>query len=167
MKKKKELKQPRKTASKPRPVARERKASFESFVRLDKSAVLFLIFGFCLIHWLIRVFIAPVYTIEEADQLLMSQSLQAAYEARQPPMLAWLHALAIMAFGLSQPVVFAIKYILLFVALSFYYLAARNVLIKPGVSAAAVVWTWTAGLVTALWRPAATLRPGAATSRLP
>jgi hypothetical protein len=142
--KKKELKQPRKTASKPRPVARERKSSFESFVRLDKSAVLFLIFGFCLIHYLIRVFIAPVYTIEEADQLLMSQSLQAAYEARQPPMLAWLHSLAIMGLGLSQPVVFAVKYILLFAALSLYYLAARNVLIKPAVSAASVAaWALT------------------------
>ncbi len=143
MKKKKELKQPRKTA-KPRPVARERKPSFESFVRLDKSAVLFLIFGYCLAHYLIRVFLGPVYTIEEADQLLMSQSLQAAYEARQPPKLAWLHALATMGLGLSQPVVFAIKYILLFVALSFYYLAARNVLIKPAVSAASVAaWALT------------------------
>lgn len=136
-------KQPTKTA-KVRQTARERSSWLEAFVRLDKSAVLFLIVGFCVVHWAIRLLVAPVYTIEEADQLLMSQSLQSGYEARQPPMLAWLHALAAMAGGLSAPVVFAIKYLLLAIALSFYYLAARNVLIRPGVSAAAVAaWALT------------------------
>lgn len=135
--------QPIRTAKARRP-PRERKSSLETFVRLDKSAVLFLIVAFCVVHWAIRFLIAPVYTIEEADQLLMAQSLQVGYEARQPPMLAWLHALAIMAGGLSGPVVFAVKYLLLAVALSFYYLAARNVLIRPGVSAAAVAaWALT------------------------
>ena len=68
-----------------------------------------------------------------SDQLLLSQSLQIGYEARQPPMLAWLHALAVMAGGISQPVIFGLKYLLLFIGLAFYYLAARNVLIRPGV----------------------------------
>jgi hypothetical protein len=140
---KQERRQPRK-AAKTRQMTRDRKSSFEAFVRLDKSAVLFLIFAFCLVHWAVRVFIAPIYTIEEADQLLLSQSLQVGYEARQPPMLAWLHGLAIMGGGLSPPIVFAVKYLLLFGALAFYYLAARNVLIKPAVSAAAVsAWALT------------------------
>lgn len=113
-------------------------------MRLDKSAVLFLIFCFCVAHWVIRVAIAPVYTIEEAGQLLLSQSLQIGYEARQPPMLTWLHALAIDGMGLSTAVIFGIKYLLLFVALAFYYLAARNVLVRPGVSAGAVgAWALT------------------------
>jgi Dolichyl-phosphate-mannose-protein mannosyltransferase len=140
----KERRQPRKLAPPRRPPPRERKQSFESFMRLDKSAMLILIFLFCLIHWAIRVMIAPVYTIEEADQLLLSQSIQVGYEAREPPMLAWLHALAIMSVGLSGPVVFGVKYLMMFVALAFYYLAARNVLIRPGVSAAAVAaWALT------------------------
>ncbi len=141
-----ERRQPRQQLPQKRrlPTPRERQSSFESFLRLDKSAVLFLIFMFCLIHWAIRVFIAPVFTIEESDQLLMSQSLQIGYEARQPPMLAWLHALTIRGLGVSAPVVFALKYLLMFAALSFYYLAARNVLIRPGVSAAAVAaWALT------------------------
>ncbi|MBI1361819.1 MAG: hypothetical protein GC155_16205 [Alphaproteobacteria bacterium] len=118
--------------------------TLESFARLDRSAVIFLIFAVCLINWAVRVLIAPVFTIEEADQLLMSQSLQFGYEARQPPMLAWIFALAAMGPGLSTAVVFAIKYILLGAALTLYYLAARNVLVKPGVSAAAVAaWTLT------------------------
>lgn len=113
-------------------------------MRLDKSAVLFSIFAFCLIHWAIRVLIAPVYTVEEAGQLLLSQSLQVGYEARQPPMLAWLHALAVMGGGLSPPIIFAVKYALLFIALAFYYLAARNVLVRPGISAAATAaWALT------------------------
>ena len=141
------MKQPRRQPRKKRktrPPQRERKSSFEPFARLDKSAVIFLILAFCVIHWAIRVFIAPVYTIEEADQLLFSQSLQVGYEARQPPMLAWMHVLAIAGGGLFPPVVFALKYLLLFVALASYYLAARNVLIRPGVSAAAVAaWALT------------------------
>ena len=141
------MKQARRQPKKPpprRPPPRERKSSLDSFVRLDKSAVIFLIFAFCLTHWLIRVFIAPVFTIEEADQLLLSQSLQVGYEARQPPLLTWLHALTIGSVGLSAPAVFALKYLLLFVALTFYYLSARNVLIRPGVSAAAVAaWALT------------------------
>ena len=123
---------------------REQGSSFESFVRLDKSAVITTIFLFCLVHWAIRSFIAPVFTIEEADQLLLSQSLQVGYEARQPPMMPWMHAFAVMGGGLSPPIVFAVKYVLLFVALTFYYLASRNVLIRPGVSAAAVAaWALT------------------------
>jgi len=141
---KKVRRQPKKPPPQRRPPPRERKPSFDSFVRLDKSAVLFLIFAFCLIHWAIRVFIAPVYTIEEADQLLLSQSLQVGYEARQPPLMTWLHAVVIGSVGPWGPVVFALKYLLLFVALVFYYLAARNVLIRPGVSAAAVAaWALT------------------------
>src|SRR5690606_3776352 len=76
--------------------------------------------------------------------LLLSQSLQVGYEARQPPMLAWLHYFATMGGFVSPPIIFALKYTLLFIALTFYYLAARNVLIRPGVSAAAIAaWALT------------------------
>jgi len=144
----KQSKKPARTVAKPakarRKPPRDQSLVLESFLRLDKSAIIITIFFFCLIHWAIRTFIAPIYTIEEADQLLLSQSLQVGYEARQPPMLAWLHAFAVMGGTLSPPIVFAVKYILLFVALTFYYLAARNVLIRPAVSAAAVAaWALT------------------------
>jgi hypothetical protein len=135
---KKERRQPRKLPPPKRRAVRERRDSFEAFARLDKSAVIFLIAMFCVLHWAIRVLVSPVFTIEESDQLLMSQTLQLGYEARQPPMLAWLHGLVAMWPGLSGAAVFAIKYVLLFFGLTFYYLAARNVLVKPGVSAAAV-----------------------------
>jgi len=119
-------------------------SSFEALVRLDRSAVLTAILFYCVIHWMIRVFIAPVYTVEEANQLLFSQTFELGYEARQPPMMAWLHWLATRAGGISPPIVFAVKYVLMFIGLAFYYLAARNVLIRPGVSAAALgAWALT------------------------
>jgi hypothetical protein len=133
-----------KTATARRKPQREQGGWVESFVRLDKSAIITSILIFCVVHWVIRVFIAPIYTVEEAEQLLLSQSLQVGYEARQPPMLAWLYTLAVMAGGLHPPIIFAVKYTLLFIALTLYYLAARNVLIRPTMSAAAVgAWALT------------------------
>lgn len=129
--------------ARPRRPAREKRYTLAAFVRLERSAVIFLIFAFCLVHWAIRLAVSPVYTIEEADQLLMSQSFQAGYEARQPPMLAWLHALVSVG-GPHQAAVYGLKYVLMFVGLTAYYLAARNVLIRPGVSAAALAaWALT------------------------
>lgn len=123
---------------------REAGSSLEAFVRLDRSAVMMAILVYCVIHWMIRVFVAPVYTFEEADQLLFSQSFQLGYEARQPPMLAWLHWLATRTGPISPPLIFGVKYALLFIGLAFYYLSARNVLIRPGVSAAALgAWALT------------------------
>lgn len=132
------------TAKPPRQRKPRNALTFESFVRLDRSAVIFLIFMVCLVNWTLRVLISPVFTVEEADQLLMSQSLHFGYEARQPPMLAWIYALVAMTAGVGTAVVFGVKYILLWIALTFYYLSARNVLVKPGMAAAAVgAWALT------------------------
>lgn len=142
--------QSRKTASQGRgargrrPQEREQRSSLDALIRLDKSAILSMVLLYCVLHWAIRVLAAPIYTFEEADQLLLSQSFQFGYEARQPPLLTWLFWLATKAGGISPPVVFGVKYALLFIGLSFYYLAARNILIRPGVSAAALAaWALT------------------------
>jgi len=107
-------------------------------MRLDRSAVILTLLAYCLIHWMIRVFTAPVFTVEEASQLLFSQSLQAGYDARQPPLIAWLYWLATRTGQISPAIIFSVKYALLFIGLSVYYLAARRILIRPGVSAAAL-----------------------------
>ena len=123
---------------------REARSSLDAVIRLDKSAIISMILLYCVIHWAIRVLVAPVYTVEEADQLLLSQSFQLGYEARQPPLMTWLFWMATKAAGIVPSVVFAVKYALMFVGLTFYYLAARNILIRPGVSAAALVaWALT------------------------
>lgn len=142
------MKPPRKDPKIRRP-RRERRPllTAESFVRLDRSAILVIIFLFCLAHWAIRVFIAPVYTVEEGSQILMSQTFAAGYEARQPPLMAWIFGFFVREFGFSPPVVFGVKYLLLAIGFSLYYLAARNVLTRPGVSACAVAaWALTYNL---------------------
>jgi hypothetical protein len=140
----------RKVARKPPPPRRARRElTFEAFARLDRNAVLFLIYLYCLIHWTVRVAVSPVFTMEEAGELLMSQSLQFGYDAREPPLLAWLHAIVMQAPApVTAPLVLGVKYVLLAAGLSLYYLAARNILTRPGVSAAAVAaWglTYTVG----------------------
>lgn len=77
------------------------RSSLDALIRLDKSAIISMILLYCVIHWAIRVFVAPIYTVEEADQLLLSQSFQFGYEARQPPMLTWLFWMATRAGGVS------------------------------------------------------------------
>ena len=129
-------KQSRKTARSGRGVRgrrngeREQRSSLDAIIRLDRSAIISIIVLYCVVHWAIRVLVAPVYTVEEAGQLLLSQSFQFGYEARQPPLLTWLYWAATRAGGLSPPVIFAVKYVLLLVGLVFYYLSARNIL--PG-----------------------------------
>jgi zinc transporter ZupT len=118
--------------------------SLAAFARLDRSAVLLLIAAYCLVHWGIRLVVAPVYTIEEAEHLLLSQSFQPGYSVNRSPLASWLFAALAHGPGLSPPAVFAVKYGLLALGLVFYYLAARNVLHKRGLAAAAVgAWTLT------------------------
>lgn len=143
----KKLKEPKRTpvkrAAKPSRRQRRRREpqpnlTFESFLKMDRSAVLLSIFLYCLVHWTIRTIIEPVYTLEEGQQILLSQSLQLGYSAGQPPLLSWLYALAAKAGPLIQPTVFGIKYALMWLGLALYYLSARNVLVRPGMSAAAL-----------------------------
>lgn len=140
------MKPARKTPKKP-PVRRKkvrRELTFDSFTRLDRNAVLFLIYLYCLVHWAVRVVVGPVFTIEEAGELLMSQSFQPGYDSREPPFVAWLFAGAMRIPEVHVPAALAIKYVLMAAGLSLYYLAARNILVKPGVSAGAVAaWSLT------------------------
>ena len=52
---------------------RNQRSSLDALIRLDKSAIISMILLYCVIHWAIRVFVAPIYTVEEADQLLLSE----------------------------------------------------------------------------------------------
>ncbi len=121
-----------------------RELTFDSFTRLDRNAVLFLIYLYCLIHWAVRVLTGPVFTIEEAGELLMSQSFQTGYDSREPPLVAWLFSAVMRLPEFQIQAALAIKYVLMAAGLSLYYLSARNILAKPGVSAAAVAaWSLT------------------------
>ena len=115
-----------------------RRVSWGSIARLEKSSVLLLIYLYCLVHFIVRVLIAPVFTIEESEHLLLSQSLQFGYTASAPPLVTWMYAGLALWPGLSGPVVFGVKYALLCVGLSFFYLSARNILTTSHASAGAV-----------------------------
>lgn len=112
--------------------------SLGSVARLEKSSVLLLIYLYCLVHFVIRALIAPVFTVEESEQLLLSQSLQLGYTPSAPPLLTWMYAGLAIWPGLTGPVVFALKYALMCVGLSFYYLSARNILTSSTASAGAL-----------------------------
>lgn len=105
--------------------------------RLEGSSVLQIIFLFCLCHWALRVLIAPVATLEEAEQILLSQSLQGGYAGNQPPLTAWLISVTSSWLGRTAEAAVALKYVFLFIALSFYYLTARIIITRPGAAAAA------------------------------
>lgn len=105
--------------------------------RLDSSAVLQVILLYCLAHWALRLLIAPVSTVEEAEQILLSQSLQGGYPDARPPLIAWLISLTSSWWGRTAEAATALKYVFLFIALSFYYLSARIIITRPGPSAAA------------------------------
>ena len=91
------------------------------------ALVIGLIIAYCVAHYLIRLFTSPVFSLDEAEQLLMSQSLDLGYRFRHPPLITWIYALADMTVGLSRPVFFAIKYIIMAVGLIAFYQAARIV----------------------------------------
>ena len=91
------------------------------------SLIYGLIIGYCILHFLIRLFTSPVFSIDEAEQLLMSQSLDIGYRFRHPPLITWIYALADMTVGLSRPVFFLLKYAIMAAGLLAFYEAARNV----------------------------------------
>lgn len=112
--------------------------TMEAFARLERSGVVFLIIAYCVLHWTIRLATGSVYTTEEAEQLLLSQSFEPGYVLHRPPLMAWLLAALGEAGLLAPAAVFAVKYAVLAAALVLFYLAARNILTRRGVSAAAV-----------------------------
>lgn len=117
--------------------AKERVAWLSRASRLEASFVLQIICLFCLAHWALRVLIAPVATVEEAEQILLSQSLQGGYAGDKPPLTAWLISVTSSWWGRTAEAAVALKYVFLFIALSFYYLAARIIIVRPGAAAAA------------------------------
>lgn len=113
-------------------------------MRLERSAVILLISLYCLAHFAVRFTTSPNLTIEEAQFILMAQTLQGGYGLDEPPLIAWLFASLDAWPGLSLPVIVGAKYILLMAGLSCFYLAARNVLQRRDMSAAAVAsWALT------------------------
>ena len=89
--------------------------------------VALLIIAYCLLQYVIRLLVSPVFPADEADILLMSQSVDLGYRLDRPPAPIWLFSLVDMLIGLSRPVFFAVKYALMAIGLLVFYSATRIV----------------------------------------
>ncbi len=111
--------------------------------------VLLLILAYCAVHWAVRMAVSPVYTLDEAEQVLFSQSLQWGYRFRHPPLVTWIYALMEEAIGLHRWSFHAVKYVAMAAGFAGFYLAARRLLREPAAAAlATLAWgaTWALGL---------------------
>src|SRR5262249_39051438 len=94
-------------------------------IRVSTAWAITVVLAYCTLHWMIRLATSPVYTVDEAEQLLMSQTLDVGYRFRHPPLITWIYALTEQVFGLSRPVFFAVKYVIMAAGLIAFYFAAR------------------------------------------
>lgn len=76
-------------------------------------------------HLLIRLIISDTLTLDEAEQVLVSQAFQWGYSG-QPPLYAWLQHLLFLLFGRNLLALALLKNGLLFLAYLFLWLTARR-----------------------------------------
>jgi len=80
---------------------------------------------YCAVHFLVRLFCTPNFTLDETEQMLFSQSLQWGYRFRHPPLITWLSWATLQATHDSRDAFFLLKYILMGAGLVAYFEAAR------------------------------------------
>lgn len=105
------------------------------FLERRPGRVIYLIAGYCLLAFLMRLLRSEALEIDEAEQAFLSQYLFAGF-GTQPPFYNWLQFLLAHVFGMSVATLALLKDALLFLCLFFYYRAARIVFI--GKEAAAI-----------------------------
>jgi 4-amino-4-deoxy-L-arabinose transferase-like glycosyltransferase len=92
------------------------------------DTVVWLLAGYFLLGFLIRVFVLPdALRVDESQQAFFSQWLTTGYDT-QPPLFNWLQSIFVSIFGLSVATVAAPKSIVLFLLFVTYYKLAKLVL---------------------------------------
>ena len=105
---------------------------------------------YCLAHYLIRLNLSPVFSLDEAEQLLFAQHLDWGYRFRHPPLITWIYA-SVDAIGmLSRDAFFLIKYAIMAAGFMAFHLGARRIL-GDGAWAAAATASWASVYVLAWW----------------
>ncbi|HRK70029.1 MAG TPA: glycosyltransferase family 39 protein [Micropepsaceae bacterium] len=89
----------------------------------------------CAAHFITRLLLSPVLSLDEAEQMLFAQELSLGYRFRHPPLITWLMHLWQSVFGLSGAALFAFKYVVMFLGFAALYQAGR-VILKDEVLAA-------------------------------
>ncbi len=117
--------------------------------RLDEpNVVVALILGYCLVHFLVRLSLSPVYSIDEAEQVLFAQELSWGYRFRHPPLITWMVWAVQEVFGVTRPALFALKYMIMaggFVALFYAGKAILRETRLAALATAAFTLTYTVG----------------------
>ncbi len=101
------------------------------------STVIWLIIGYCAIHWVIRMGLSPVFSLDEAEQVLFAQELNWGYRFRHPPLITWLTWGVQQLAGLDGWALYALKYGLMAGGFVAYFYAARAVLLNTRLAALA------------------------------
>jgi 4-amino-4-deoxy-L-arabinose transferase-like glycosyltransferase len=95
-----------------------------SFGRKDFSA-LFLVLVYCALYYAFRVAVSSSMELDEAEQYLSGAVFSWGYW-NQPPLYSWLVKAFSAPFGMSIKSILAVKYVVLFVFYSGFYMVART-----------------------------------------
>ena len=91
----------------------------------EPQSVASILILYCTVHFLVRLFCTPNFTLDETEQLLFSQSLQWGYRFRHPPLITWLSWATLQGTNDSRDAFFLLKYVLMSAGLIAYFAAAR------------------------------------------
>jgi len=91
----------------------------------EPQSVASILILYCAVHFLVRLFCTPNFTLDETEQMLFSQSLQWGYRFRHPPLITWLSWGTLEAAHGSRDAFFLLKYVLMGAGLIAYFAAAR------------------------------------------
>lgn len=86
------------------------------------------------VHVALRLHLSPVLAIDDARELLLSQTLELGYLPRQPPLYNWLAWGSVRLLGATTAALIVCRYATLGLAYLFLYLGARLVLARPGLA---------------------------------
>ncbi len=89
----------------------------------------------CLAHFITRLLLSPVLSLDEAEQMLFAQDLSLGYRFRHPPLITWAMHFWQSVFGTSGAALFAFKYAVMFGGFVALHQAGR-VILKDDVLAA-------------------------------
>lgn len=88
---------------------------------------------------LLRLALSASVGVDDAEIILLGDSLRLGYHPERPPLFNWLAVLAGQVFGLTLASELAVKYLLLVLGAAHFYAAARHLLRRPGGAGAATL----------------------------
>ncbi len=95
--------------------------------RRDTALAILVLAAYAVAHLAMRVAVSGTAELDEAEQLVLSQTLALGYDD-QPPLYTWIQALAFRMLGLGIPALALVKNALLFGTHVFVFLSARRLL---------------------------------------